>query len=169
MRPIDAQERLSKWLRMRGIDTPSGPCGQYTVRTGSGEECLLWLPEHDVTLFIFIVIAELTIPQDNGILALTLALNLEPSRTRSTELGYNSDSRQLMLRSFHPVENLDEDSLNRILLQMGTLADSLKCYVEDYRRQAACEQPIARGPAPATVSKLKARFFNIQAGSPYAD
>ena len=90
MRPVEAKEQLCQWLRKRGIAAIQNDLGErHAVRSADGEECLLWLPEQDTTLFVFVLVAELTMPRDNGILTLAMALNLEPSRTQGASLGYN--------------------------------------------------------------------------------
>ncbi|WP_260958420.1 CesT family type III secretion system chaperone [Pseudomonas citri] len=161
MRPIEAREQLGQWLRTRGIaDALEGQRERQAVRTANGMDCLLWLPLQDTTLFIFVVVTELTMPQDNDILALSMALNLEPSRTHGGSLGYNPVSRQLMLRSMHPMSSLDEPGLDRVITQLGTLAGSLKRYIEGYRHQQAAGRRAQKGPAPSPAFHLGARRFS---------
>jgi hypothetical protein len=163
MRPIEAKEQLRQWLRTRGIVvTLEGQRERHAVRTVDGEECLLWLPEQDTTLFIFVLITELTMPQDNDILALAMALNLEPTRTHGGSLGYNPGSRQLMLRSLHPMNDLDEPGLDRIMTQMGSLGGSLKRYIESYRRQKTANRRAQKGPLRSPALHLSARLFRME-------
>jgi hypothetical protein len=163
MRPIEARAQLRQWLRTRGIvDTQEGQRERHAVRTADGEELLLWLPEQDTALFIFVLVAELTMPQDNDILALAMALNLEPTRTHGGSLGYNPGSRQLMLRSVHPMCDLDEPGLDRIMTQMGTLAGALKRYIESYRRQKTANRRVRKGPLLSPTLHLSARLFSTE-------
>lgn len=166
MRPIEAREQLRQWLSARGIvDALEGQREQHAVRTANGEDCLLWLPLQDTTLFIFVVVLELTMPQDNDILALAMALNLEPSRTHGGSLGYNPDSRQLMLRSVHPMKGLDAPGLDRVVTQMGRLGGSLKRYIEDYRRQQTARRGGHKRPLPSSALNLDLRLFNANQGA----
>lgn len=160
MRPVEARERLCQWLRKRGIAGIQEDLGErHAVRTFDGEECLLWLPEQDTALFVFVLIAELTMPRDNDILALAMALNLEPSRTQGASLGYNPGSKQLMLRSVHPMGDLDEPTLDRIMAQMSTLAGALRLYIDAYRRKDTANRRAQTGPLLSPALQPSSRLF----------
>lgn len=159
MRPVEAREQLQQWLRKRGIaDGAQEKAGRHAVRSADGEQCLLWLPEQDTTLFVFVLIAELRMPRDNDILALAMALNLEPSRTHGAALGYNPASKQLMLRSVHPMQGLREEALDRVLTQMSSLAGALRRYIDDYRQRETANRPVQKShllpPTLHPVSQL---------------
>ena len=163
MRPVEAREQLCQWLRKRGIlDALEGQRERHAVRTAAGEECLLWLPEQDTALFVFVLVAELAMPRDNDILALAMALNLEPSRIQGASLGYNPGSKQLMLRSVHPMDDLDEPGLDRIMTHMGTLAGALKLYIDAYRRQEAANRRVQKGPLLSPALHPSARLFRTE-------
>ncbi|MCF5710971.1 CesT family type III secretion system chaperone [Pseudomonas tremae] len=144
MRPVEARNRLHQWLRSRGLDVQEGE--RHNVRTADGSECLLWLPEHDITLYIYVQIDGLEMPQDNVILILAMALNLEPARTGGAALGYNPESRQLLLRSVHSMAVLDEAGLDHLMARMSTLAASLQDYLKNYRHLEQAARPGAKEP-----------------------
>ncbi|RML52260.1 conserved effector locus protein [Pseudomonas amygdali pv. morsprunorum] len=157
MRPVEAKDRLYQWLRNRGIDAQEGQ--RHNVRTANGSECLLWLPEQDTSLFIFTQIERLTMPQDNVILILAMALNLEPARTGGAALGYNPDSRELLLRSVHSMADLDETGLDHLMTRISTLAVSLQRYLEDYRRQEQAGKTAQKEPRFLPAVHLTPRTF----------
>ena len=134
-------------MRKRGINVATESKGErHFVCTAAGEECLLWLPERDTTLFIFTLVERLTMPNDNDLLMLAMALNLEPTRTGSASLGYNPESKQLMLRSGYDMTTLDDKALDRILEQMSSLAGALRSYLDAFRDQRAAPRRATRGP-----------------------
>ena len=160
MRPVEAKEQLCQWLRKRGIAGIQNDLGErHAVRSADGEECLLWLPEQDTTLFVFVLVAELTMPRDNGILTLAMALNLEPSRTQGASLGYTPGSNQLMLRSVHPMGDLDEPALDRIMTQMSTLAGGLRLYIDAYRHKETANRREQQEPLLSSAFHPSARLF----------
>lgn len=144
MQPVEAKDQLHQWLRRRGIDPLEGP--RHQVKTREGSECLLWLPERDTALFVFIQIATLTMPQDNVLLTLSMALNLDPSRTGGAALGYNPESNQLLLRSVHPMDDLDDEALDRIMTRLSQLAGSLQRYLKDFRHQEKSGRAVQKEP-----------------------
>ncbi|SDL83840.1 CesT family type III secretion system chaperone [Pseudomonas indica] len=147
MQPIKAKEQLDQWLRRRGITVAMETKNdRHFVCTAEGEECLLWLPEMDTTLFIFTLVDRLTMPKDNDLLTLSMALNLEPTRTGGASLGYNPESKQLMLRSVHDMTGLDDVALDRILEQMSKLAGALRLYLDAFRNQRSGTRHTAKGP-----------------------
>lgn len=147
MQPVEAKEQLDQWLRKRGIIVAmEAKDDRHFVCTGEGEECLLWLPGMETTLFIFTLVERLAMPKDNDLLMLAMALNLEPTRTGGASLGYNPESKQLMLRSVHDMTTLDDTALDRILEQMSRLAGALRLYLDAFRDQRSGTGHATKGP-----------------------
>lgn len=107
MRPVEAREQLCQWLRKRGIlDALEGQRERHAVRTPPrARNACSGCPNRtgqDTALCVFVLVAELAMPRDNDILALAMALNLEPPRTQGASLGYNPGSKHRSLRTLLP-------------------------------------------------------------------
>lgn len=157
MTSIQAEETLNRWLIRCGVTTMNGRVldaqGCCNVALEDGQEVLVMLPANQTCVYFYGLVGELDLSRDNGVLTLAMTLNLDPANTRGAALGFDPERRQLLLRAVHPLEQTNDDELDRVLRNFGELVRELGAYFERCRQPASSVASLSR-PGPTSLSVL---------------
>ncbi len=154
---LEAEQMISRWLTRCGVTAVNGRVldaqGCCNVAQAGSPEILVMLPPGQTLAYFYGPVCELDLARDNGLLTLAMTLNLDPANTRGAALGFDPERRQLLLRAVHPLEQTNDDELDRVLRNFGELVRELGAYFERCRQPASSVASLSR-PGPTSLSVL---------------
>lgn len=133
------KDALLQWLGSKGLpETTMSADGRCVLREEGKGEYLLWLPEGQMLLQAFIELRGIDDQHELDLVLLSSSMNLDPTLMGNSSMGYNPNSRQLILRASYELAQISQpDALDRHIAMLFKRAQLLQNYLDKFRRQQA--------------------------------